>query len=93
MKEIAKRRQTRPIIPSEMGIKPHMETIQLKDQYISGRFKTRAEFEILNQGKILDQPYIHQLNAYHKRPDRGWQKVSRCTNTGQKHKGAQCQHC
>ena len=31
MKEIAKRRQTRPLISSEMGLKPHMETIQLRE--------------------------------------------------------------
>ena len=40
-----------------MGLKPKMETIQLKDLYTSGNFKTKAELEILNQGKILPQSY------------------------------------
>ena len=57
MKDIAKNRQRRPLTLSEMGFKPRMETIQLKDLFTSGKFKSKVELEILNQGTILPQSY------------------------------------
>ena len=45
MKDIAKKRQRLPLTPSEMGFKPRVETIQLKDLFVSGYFKSKADLK------------------------------------------------